>query len=90
MNIAQAARTSLSAAGLRAHLSRNGGPLILQDLVTSWPAMKDWASPIDGQITLDGLRRDVGEDTAVEVEIGKRGRGYLDPDWQRVTMGFGE
>lgn len=26
----------------------------------------------------------------VDVEIGKRGKGYLDPDYQRVPMDFGE
>ena len=26
----------------------------------------------------------------VDVEIGKRGKGYLDPDYQRVSMDFGE
>jgi lysine-specific demethylase 8 len=31
----------------------------------------------------------VGENTEVDVEIGPRGRGYLDKRYQRVTMGFG-
>jgi len=31
----------------------------------------------------------VGDNREVEVELGRRGRGYLDKDCQRVTMGLG-
>jgi hypothetical protein len=26
----------------------------------------------------------------VDVELGKKGRGYLDPEYQRISMGFGQ
>jgi hypothetical protein len=32
----------------------------------------------------------VGEDKEVDVELGMKGRGYLDPKYQRISMGFGK
>lgn len=31
----------------------------------------------------------MGETREVDVELGKKGRGYLDPEYQRISMGFG-
>jgi lysine-specific demethylase 8 len=91
MKIPTAPLATLTPAALRAHLARTPTPLILKGLTNSWPKTADWhATDAEGKLTLDALRNVVGEDTAVEVEVGRRGRGYLDPDWQRVTMGFGE
>lgn len=73
----------IAASALRSHISASGGPLRLTNLVTHWPVR--WDTP-----ELGGLRDDVGENTAVDAEVGRRGRGYLDEGWQRVTMGFGE
>lgn len=53
-----------------------GHPVVHPDLTREWPEM-----------TPDVLRRVLG-DKAVEVELGRRGRGYLDPGWQRVEMPF--
>ncbi len=74
---------NMAAAALRAHIAAGGGPLRLPGLA-SWPAAR-WDAP-----DLGTLRSDVGEHTAVDVELAPRGRGYTDPRWQRVTMGFGE
>lgn len=73
----------IAASALRTHIASGGGPLRLTSLVSHWPAAS-WDAP-----DLGTLRDDVGEDTGVEVEVGRRGRGYLDGGWQRVTMGFG-
>lgn len=73
----------MAAPALRAHIAAGGVPLRLPGLVRHWPA-RAWDAP-----GLGTLRHDVGEDTAVDVEVGRRGRGYRDPGWQRVTMGFG-
>jgi hypothetical protein len=48
--------------------------------------MKQWTLQ-DG---LKVIREQVGEDREVDVELGRRGRGYLDEGYQRVSMGFGE
>ncbi|BEI91874.1 uncharacterized protein CcaverHIS019_0406940 [Cutaneotrichosporon cavernicola] len=71
----------MPAAALRAHISASGGPLRLPGI--AW-RLERWSAP-----DLGTLRDDVGEHTAVDVEIAPRGRGYTDPAWQRVTMGFG-
>ncbi|KAK4690009.1 hypothetical protein P7C73_g121, partial [Tremellales sp. Uapishka_1] len=76
--------TSISPQALRSHLL-NPSPLHLTNLVSHWPALSTWRLS-DG---LQALRDGVGDHREVEVEVGKQGRGYLDPDWQRVTMGFG-
>lgn len=55
-----------------------GHPVVLPDLTKQWP-----------EITPESLRSVLGE-SAVEVELGRRGRGYLDPAWQRVEMPFCE
>jgi hypothetical protein len=39
---------------------------------------------------LQSLRDSVGETKEVDVELGKKGRGYLDPEYQRISMGFGQ
>ncbi|KLT38530.1 Clavaminate synthase-like protein [Cutaneotrichosporon oleaginosum] len=69
----------MTAAALRAHVAAGGAPLRLPGL--------GWRVPWDA--TLTGLRHAVGEHTAVDVELAPRGRGYTDPRWERVTMGFG-
>ncbi|WWD17183.1 hypothetical protein CI109_101621 [Kwoniella shandongensis] len=81
--------TSLSPSALQSHLiaasSSRPLPLHLPDLVSSWPALDTWRLE-DG---LKVLRDSIGENRSVEVELGKRGRGYLHKDWQRVWMPFG-
>ena len=72
---------------LRSHLaSSRPTALHLPDLVSSWPALSSWT--LDDGLTQ--LREAVGEDMGVDVEMGPRGRGYLDERYRRVTMGFGE
>ncbi|BEJ07420.1 hypothetical protein CcaverHIS641_0406890 [Cutaneotrichosporon cavernicola] len=66
----------MPAAALRAHISASGGPLRLPGI--AW-RLERWSAP-----DLGTLRDDVGEHTAVDVEIAPRGRGYTDPAWQRV------
>ena len=71
---------------LREHLAApDTTPLHLPGLLHSWPAIHRW------QISngLDHLRRSIGENRLVEVELVKRGRGYLDPDHQRIQIPFG-
>ncbi|WOO80615.1 JmjC domain-containing protein 5 [Vanrija pseudolonga] len=76
---------NLSAAALRTYLSAPAPrPLVLPGLVGHWSASAEWQRPDFG-----ALRRQVGEHTAVEVELAPRGRGYLDDRWARHTMGFG-
>lgn len=74
---------------LRNHLAHHSPtPLLLPDLVrpAEWPALKSWVLS-DG---LKRLRENIGEDREVDVELGPRGRGYLDKGYKRVGMGFGE
>ncbi|GMK53905.1 hypothetical protein CspeluHIS016_0104910 [Cutaneotrichosporon spelunceum] len=72
---------NMPAAALRAHVAASGGPLRLPGIAWSLP---QWDAD-----DLGTLRTDVGENTAVDVELAPRGRGYTDPAWHRVTMGFG-
>lgn len=87
--------THYTPTALAAHLGSKNTPLLLRGLVEHWPAMREWSIPPptpDGQqdaAALAGLRAAVGEDTGMDVEVGPRGKGYLDPAWQRITMGFG-
>lgn len=79
---------SITAAQLRTHLSTpSPTPLLLPDLVTEagWPA-RSW-SLSDG---LSRMRHVIGEDREVDVELGPRGRGYMDKGYKRISMGFGE
>lgn len=55
-----------------------GHPVVLPDLAREWP-----------RVDPESLRGIFG-DSLVEVELGKRGRGYMDPAWQRVEMPFCE
>lgn len=72
---------------LRSHLATSSPTsLHLPDLVSSWPALRSWTLG-DG---LAPLREAVGEDMGVDIEMGPRGRGYLDERYRRVTMGFGK
>lgn len=78
--------TSANRPLLSSHLAgKDALPLKLNKLVSHWPATSSLSLDHD----LSALRELVGEDTAVEVELGRRGRGYLDKGYQRVTMGFG-
>ncbi|WRT66501.1 uncharacterized protein IL334_003460 [Kwoniella shivajii] len=71
---------------LREHLATpSPRPLHLPGLIAAWPALSQWR--LSDQ--LREIRNAVGEERAVEVELGRKGRGYLDPDWQRVNLGFG-
>ncbi|WVR06927.1 hypothetical protein IAU60_003963 [Kwoniella sp. DSM 27419] len=60
-------------------------PLHLTGLISGWPALQRWTIA-NG---LKDMRQAVGEDRNVEVELAKKARGYLHPDWQRVHMPFG-
>jgi hypothetical protein len=71
---------------LRTHLAgAKPLPLHVQELTAHWPASSLWTLN-DG---LQALRDTVGESKEVDVEMGQKGRGYLDPRYQRVSMGFG-
>ena len=77
---------TISTLAIRAHLQSPAVPLHLgKHLTSSWEAFARWRMD-DG---LQRLREDVGEDRVVEVELGKKGRGYLDPETRRVSVGFG-
>jgi hypothetical protein len=80
-----------SPAALASHLAQTSPtPLLLPQLTRDWPALAGpsrWGvHPPD---ELSRLRQSIGEDRAVEVELGPRGRGYMDERYRRVTMGFG-
>jgi hypothetical protein len=78
--------STIAAEALRTHLSTPKHlPLHVQDLTAQWPASSLWTI-YDG---LQALRDSVGETKEVDVELGKKGRGYLDPEYKRVSMGFG-
>jgi len=77
---------TITRGALSSHLTGLLAPLhIGQALTSHWPARSSWRIS-DGFATI----RAVGEHKEVEVEVGKRGRGYLDPDFQRMNMGLGE
>lgn len=76
----------LTLPALREHLSRAPTPLhVGQSLTTHWAARQAWRTGDDFRAIRTGR-----EDREVEIEVGKRGRGYLDPDFQRIHMGLGE
>jgi hypothetical protein len=76
-----------TASALKTYLSApRPTPLHLQGLTEHWPASSLWTI-FDG---LQSLRDSVGETKEVDVELGKKGRGYLDPEYQRISMGFGQ
>ena len=76
-----------TASALKTYLSApRPNPLHLQGLTENWPDSSLWTI-FDG---LQSLRDSVGEMKEVDVELGKKGRGYLDPEYQRISMGFGE
>lgn len=77
---------STSAQALKTYLAGpNARPLHLTGLTDHWPASSTWTLN-DG---LAAIRDAVGEEREVTVEMGKKGRGYLDKEYQRVSMGFG-
>lgn len=76
-------------------------PMLLRGLVKpngssnpfAWPAVRDWSNMNDqGLETLSGMRNGETEEMAVDVEVGLKGRGYMDKgaQWQKITMPFGE
>jgi hypothetical protein len=78
--------SSITPAVLKTHLAGSPLPLhIGESLTAQWAARSKWRLN-------DGLAaiRAVGEDREVEIEVGKPGRGYLDPDFQRIHMGLGK
>ncbi|KAL7421645.1 hypothetical protein Q5752_003414 [Cryptotrichosporon argae] len=83
MRIPALRAAALSPASLRAHLAASPGPLKLTGLIEHWPALS-WAAD-----SVAGLRVSLGAGRLVEVELGRRGRGYLDKDWQRASMPLG-
>ncbi|OXC64617.1 hypothetical protein AYX13_06044 [Cryptococcus neoformans] len=77
---------SFTPANLQSHLvNRPVLPLHLPSLTSAWPALTSWQLE-DG---LQRLREKIGEDRVTEIELGKKGRGYLDKEWQRIHMPFG-
>lgn len=87
MSFVRLKASSTTVEALRAHLAGpQARPLHVTGLTAHWPATSLWTLN-DG---LQALRDGVGEDKEVTVELGKKGRGYLDPDYQRVSMGFGQ
>ncbi|KAK1924289.1 hypothetical protein DB88DRAFT_489710 [Papiliotrema laurentii] len=75
----------LTLPALREHLSCAPTPLhVGQSLTTHWAARQAWRTGDDFRAIRTGR-----EDREVEIEVGKRGRGYLDPDFQRIHMGLG-
>lgn len=78
--------STIAVEALRTHLATpKHQPLHVQELTAQWPASSLWTI-YDG---LQSLRDSVGETKEVDVELGKKGRGYLDPEYRRVSMGFG-
>lgn len=78
--------STISFDSLKAHLASNPTPLhIGSSLTTHWPARSTWRLSDD----LAAIRT-TGEDKEVEIEVGKRRRGYMDPEFQRIHMGLGE
>ena len=72
---------------LHAHLtSSTPSPLLLPGLIRHWPALLDW------KVTkgLGNLRSPDVEDKLVDVELGGKGKSYMDPDHRRVQMPLGE
>lgn len=70
-------------------------PLLLPGLVKDqypWPALKEWSHvDANGVETLAGMRNQYTADAIVDVEIGQKGRGYMDKaGWQKIQMPFGE
>ena len=77
---------TITPAALSHHLLASPRPLHLgRDLVASWRALTDWKLE-DG---VQGIRWHVGDDTGVEVELGRPGLGYIDKETQRISMPFG-
>lgn len=77
----------LTPTALRAHLAQPKPlPLHLPKLIDHWPALRLWSLDDGLQVLRDG----VGEEREVEIELGRKGRGYLDEGYQRVSMGFGK
>ncbi|ORX36577.1 hypothetical protein BD324DRAFT_626374 [Kockovaella imperatae] len=81
-------KASIGVQELGHHLVQSKLPFPLhfgRELVSHWSALTTWTLDDD----LEGLKRDVGIDKSVEVELGKKGRGYLDKETSRVSMPFG-
>jgi hypothetical protein len=78
--------STITPRALKTHLATpRPTPLHLQGLTEHWPASSLWTI-FDG---LQSLRDSVGETKEVDVELGRKGRGYLDPEYQCISMGFG-
>lgn len=76
---------SITPTALKEHLASKPTALKLTGLAAEWPALKSWRLD-DG---LAAIRQAAGENREVEVELGRKGRGYLDQGYQRVPMGLG-
>jgi phage tail sheath protein FI len=57
----------------------------LTSLHSQWDAISDWTIANK----LGKLRDNSKSDIGVEVELVAKGKGYMDPSWQRVTMPLG-
>lgn len=76
----------LGPASLQNHLSNQPVlPLHLPSLTSGWPALTIWRL----ENGLQRLREEIGEGRIAEIELGKKGRGYLDEEWRRIDMPFG-
>lgn len=77
-------------------------PLLLPGLVSRptsdngypWSALHKWAhrDPHTGQETLHGMRNKYTANLLVDVEIGRKGHGYMEGQgkWDKIRMPFGE
>ena len=74
--------TPPSLTAFNTHILHSPTPLILQNLITTWPALttNPWQNT-------SYLRRLAGSDRTVPVEIGK---SYTDDSWSQKLMTFGE
>ncbi|KAG8631120.1 hypothetical protein KVT40_000260 [Elsinoe batatas] len=72
-------KASLSLEAFQIHLDSNGGPMVIQDVVTDWPAYELWYNPeYLYRKTLRGHR-------LVPVEVGK---SYTHDAWTQKIMAF--
>jgi hypothetical protein len=73
-------------AALKQHLSQAEPiPVLLPGLIAHYRALKAWTIHDE----LNRFKQVVPAEREVDVEIGPKRRGYLDPQHARVPMGFG-
>ncbi|CAO1619164.1 unnamed protein product [Sympodiomycopsis kandeliae] len=87
------AATPFSVEAFVSHASEaNAEPLLLPSLIKDqypWRALTEWTHiDANGVETLSGMRNEHTANAIVDVEIGKKGRGYMDRGWQKIQMPF--